>query len=197
MGQFGLINLDEFDRYSNAAMATLKNLLQLKDLTVKKAYSNYFSQLGRIASFIGTSNQMELLNDPTGSRRFLCVEVKEKIDCSPIDHDQLFAQLKAMVEQGERVWMDAEEESKLQEHNLYFKRMRPEEEVFYQLFRVPDAGEHGKLLGAAEIHRLLCKSNPSAMRNVNVMKLGRSLSTMGLKRVRTKTGNKYEVMEAA
>ena len=194
LGQFGLINLDEFDRYSNSAMATLKNLLQLKELSVKKAYSSYFQQLGRIASFIGTSNQMELLNDPTGSRRFLCVEVKHPIDCSPIDHDQLFAQLKWLVLQGERIWMDQEEEQKLQEHNLYFKRMRPEEEVFHSLFQIPNENEHGKLLCAAEIHRCLCQSNPSAMRGVNVIKLGRSLSTMGLKRVRTKTGNKYEVI---
>ena len=193
LGQFGLINLDEFDRYSNAAMATLKNLLQLKELTVKKAYASYFMQLGRIASFIGTSNQMELLNDPTGSRRFLCVEVKRPIDCSPIVHDQLFAQLKAMVEQGERVWMDTEEELRLQEHNLFFKRMRPEEEVFHELYEIPEVQEEGELLCAAEIHRALCKHNPPAMRGVNVIQLGRSLSTMGLKRVRTKTGNKYVV----
>ena len=193
LGQFGLINLDEFDRYSNAAMASLKNLLQLKEVSVKKAYASYYQQLGRIASFIGTSNQMELLNDPTGSRRFLCVEVKRPIDCSPIDHDQLFAQLKSMILGGERIWMDMAEETRLQEHNLYFKRMRPEEEVFHSLFRIPEGYEKGILLCAAEIHRMLCKVNPSAMRGINVIQLGRSLSTMGLKRVRTKTGNKYEV----
>lgn len=103
LGQFGLINLDEFDRYSQTATAILKNLVELQKLTVKKAYASYFQQMERIASFIGTSNQMELLTDSSGSRRFLCVEVKHPIDCSPIDHAQLFAQLKQLVLQGERV----------------------------------------------------------------------------------------------
>lgn len=194
LAKFGLINLDEFDRYSDKAMGTLKNLVQLKSMAVKKSYAQYYLQLGRIASFIGTSNQMELLNDPSGSRRFLCVEVKHPIDCSPIDHAQLFAQLKAMVTEGERVWMNAEEEKELQEHNLYFKRLRPEEEVFYQLFRVPLEQEEGILMGAAEIHHRLCKSNSSAMRGISVIQLGRTLTASGLKRVKTKTGNKYRVV---
>ena len=194
LAKFGLINLDEFDRYSDKAMATLKNLVQLKSLAVKKGYAQYYLQLGRIASFIGTSNQMELLNDPSGSRRFLCVEVKRPIDCSPIDHAQLFAQLKEMVTEGERVWMNAEEEKALQEHNLYFKRLRPEEEIFYQLFRYPLEREEGTLMGAAEIHRRMCKANASAMRGISVIQLGRTLTAGGLQRVKTKEGNKYRVV---
>ena len=72
---FGLINMDEFDRYSVRSMANLKNLMQLKKLTFRKSHRAYYSQLPRIASFIGTSNQKELLTDTTGSRRFLCIEV--------------------------------------------------------------------------------------------------------------------------
>lgn len=194
LAQFGLINLDEFDRYSDKAMATLKNLVQLKSMAVKKSYAQYFRQLGRIASFIGTSNQMELLNDPSGSRRFLCVEVKHPIDCSPIAHAQLYAQLKSLVNKGERVWMNAEEEGVLQEHNLAFCRLRPEEEVFHQLFRMPQEQEEGTLMGAAEIHQCLCKAYPAAMRGISVIQLGRLLTSCGLKRIRTKTGNKYRVM---
>ena len=193
LGQFGLINLDEFDRYSNAAMATLKNLLQLKELTVKKSYASYFIQLGRIASFIGTSNRLELLNDPSGSRRFLCVEVLQPIDVSPIDHAQLFAQLKAQVVGGERVWMDANEEQTLQQHNLLFAQFHPEEEVFMRLFDIPKQNEEGQMMTTTEIHHLLCQNSPSSMRGVNASHLGRTLSGLGLKRIHTKTGNKYFV----
>ena len=195
LGQFGLINLDEFDRYSAAAMATLKNLVQLKRLSVKKAYASYYVNLERIASFIGTSNEMELLDDPTGSRRFLCVEVKEPIDCSPIDHEQLFAELKQLVQEGERVWMTSAEERALQEHNLLFCRLRPEQEVFYDLYSVPQEGDVCSMLTTTEIHRSLCQSNPSAMRGISVYQLGRTLSAMGLKRVHTEYGNKYAVVK--
>ena len=33
----------------------------------------------RYASFIGTSNQKDLLTDPSGSRRFICIEVTAPI----------------------------------------------------------------------------------------------------------------------
>ena len=56
---FGLINMDEFDRYSERRQATLKNLMQLRKLTFRKSHRSYYSQLPRIASFIGTSNQNE------------------------------------------------------------------------------------------------------------------------------------------
>lgn len=197
LGQFGLINLDEFDRYSAAAVASLKNLVQLKNLTVRKAYAGYFSQLGRIASFIGTSNVLELLNDPSGSRRFLCVEVKHPIDCSPLDYAQLFAQLKAEVVSGERLWMDEAEERKLQEHNRFFKRLHPEQEVFFRLFGLPEREGDGRLLSVAEIFRRLCDFNGKAMRGISVVQLGRSLTELGLKRVHTRWGNRYWVKEVA
>ena len=41
---FGLINMDEFDRYSVRSMANLKNLMQLKKLTFRKSHRNYYSQ---------------------------------------------------------------------------------------------------------------------------------------------------------
>lgn len=194
LGLFGLINLDEFDRYSPAALATLKNLVQLQQPMVRKAHTSFFLPLQRIASFIGTSNQPDLLADPSGSRRFLCIEVKRPIDCSPIDHEQLYAQLKWLVEHGERVWMDAEEEKELQEHNLPFSRLRPEEELFYQCFRVPGAGEAAELISATTLHRLLCRHNAAAMRGISVLQLGRTLSGMGVKKVHTKMGNKYYVL---
>lgn len=194
LGQFGLINLDEFDRYSHTALATLKNLVQLKQPTVKKAYASYFVQLDRMASFIGTSNQLELLNDPSGSRRFLCVEVKHPINRSPIDHAQLFAQLKQLILQGERNWMDRQEEKILQFHNQLFTCQRPELEVFYRLYTIPTHNEKPQMYTTTEIHRSLCLANPSAMRGINVLQLGKTLSALGLRRIHTKVGNKYAVV---
>ena len=85
-----LINLDEFDRYSSRKQSTLKNLMQMTSLRMRKAYRNHSVTLPRIASFIGTSNTANLLTDPTGSRRFLCIDIREMIDVdTPIDHPQL------------------------------------------------------------------------------------------------------------
>jgi predicted P-loop ATPase len=123
LAQFGLINLDEYDRLSPQKLPLLKTLMQMKKLDFRKSHRSSYSHLPRMASFIGTSNHKDLLTDPTGSRRYLCAEVKEKIDCTPLEHKQLFAQLKAELEGGERYWFSAEEEAELQLRNREFYAM--------------------------------------------------------------------------
>ena len=102
--EMGLLNLDEFDRIPEKKHPLLKNLMQLSALNLRKAYQRHGQALPRIASFIGTSNSRELLSDPSGSRRFICVLVEHPIDCTGIDHAQIYAQLKAELENGERYW---------------------------------------------------------------------------------------------
>ena len=48
----------------------------------------------RLASFIATTNVYQVLIDSTGSRRFLCVEVLKPISEEPLEHKQIYAQLK-------------------------------------------------------------------------------------------------------
>lgn len=191
---FGLINMDEFDRYSVRSMANLKNLMQLKKLTFRKSHRSYYSQLPRIASFIGTSNQKELLTDTTGSRRFLCVEVKGKIDCSRPDYAQLYAQLKAELLAGKRFWFTSEEEKEIQEHNRFFYRQSPEQEIFFRCFRLPKEGEEAMLLSPTEIFCRLQKKYPAAFRGSNVVNMGRMLIGLGVERVRTRYGSAYRVV---
>ena len=191
---FGLINMDEFDRYSVRNMATLKNLMQLKKLTFRKSHRSYYSQLPRIASFIGTSNQKELLTDTTGSRRFLCVEVKKKIDCTRPDYLQLYAQLKAELLAGERYWFTSQEEKEIQEHNRYFYKQSPEMDIFLRCFRLPKEGEEAMLLSPTEIFCRLQKKYPAAFRSSNVVNMGRMLVGIGVERVRTRCGSAYRVV---
>ena len=194
LSQFGLINMDEFDRYSVRSMANLKNLMQLKKLTFRKSHRSYYSQLPRIASFIGTSNQKELLTDSTGSRRFLCVEVKGKIDCSRPDYAQLYAQLKAELLAGERFWFTSEEEKEIQEHNRFFYKQSPEQDIFFRCFRLPKEGEEAMLLSPTEIFCRLQKKYPAAFRGSNVVNMGRMLIGLGVERVRTRCGSAYRVV---
>ena len=191
---FGLVNMDEFDRYSIRTMATLKNLMQLKKLNFRKSHRSYYSQLPRIASFIGTSNQKELLTDTTGSRRFLCVEVKQKIDCTKPEYTQLYAQLKAELLAGERYWFTSDEERDIQENNRMFYKHSPEADIFFRCFRVPEEGEEADLLSPTEIFCSMQKRFPAAFRGRNVSQMGKLLVAMGIERVRTKYGSAYRVI---
>ena len=97
---FGLINLDEYDRLSPQKLPLLKNLMQMKKLDFRKSHRSSYSHLPRMASFIGTSNRKALLTDPSGSRRYFFAEVKEKIDCSPLEHKQLFRPAESRTGRG-------------------------------------------------------------------------------------------------
>ena len=176
---FGLINLDEYDKLSSTKLPLLKNLMQMTTLHYRKAHRVQYSHLSRMASFIGTSNRKELLNDPTGSRRYLCVELSEKLDCTPLEHKQLFAQLKAELEAGERYWFTADEETELMEHNRPFYAYPPTHDVFFRCFRLPEEGEEYELCPSGELYARLAKDFPKEMRGMNLNRFGRLLTSIG------------------
>ena len=191
---FGLINLDEYDKLSHRKLPLLKNLMQMTSLHYRKAHRAQYSHLPRIASFIGTSNRRDLLNDPTGSRRYLCIEVEKKIENTPLEHKQLFAQLKAELANGERYWFTGEEEQELMKHNEAYYIQPPMHDVFFQCFRLPEKGEAHQLQTAAQLYELLTKRFPSAMRGMNANQFGKTLTLIGAERVHTAYGNVYRVV---
>ena len=197
LSTFGLINMDEFDRYSEKMMATLKNLMQMKRLNFRKCYRAYYSTLPRIASFIGTSNEKSLLTDVSGSRRFLCIEVEKPIDCSTPEYGQLYAQLKWELENGKRYWLSKEEEEEIQLHNKAFYRHSPEEEAFYKVFRLPKEGEECIKLTATDVFNVLHKRFPAVMKGSNAKCMGRILRRVGAQRTRTEYGSTYRLTRLA
>lgn len=194
LAEMGLLNLDEFDKYSPTKMPLLKNLMQMASLSLCKAYQKNYRSLPRIASFIGTSNRKDLLTDPTGIRRFICVLVEHPIDCKLIEYEQLYAQLKEEILSGERYWFTKEEEQELQRNNLSFYRQGPVEDVLRSCYRSVEKGEECELLSAADIFQYLKKKNPAAMRGANPASLAQVLVAVGIERKHTKFGNVYRVI---
>ena len=193
----GLINLDEFDKLSASKMPLLKNLMQTSALNIRKVYKRSASALPRIASFIGTSNREDLLVDRTGSRRFLCVSLEHAIDCvTPVEHEQLYAQLKAELLSGERSWFNKEEEQAIQQHNALFYKHIPEEEVFRLCFRFATQEDHPQevlTLSATQLFERMKSAHPSVMRGMTAYSLSRILPQLG-ERVHTAKGNVYRVV---
>lgn len=194
LASYGLINLDEFDRLPASRMPQLKNLMQMEDLRVRRAYRRSAEALPRIASFIGTSNRRDLLTDLSGSRRFICVEVEHAIDCTtPIDHAQLYAQLLYELNSGERCWFSKAEEAEIQTANRPFYRITPAEELIGSCFTFAEAGEQGaRLMSAADIYTVLKKKNPAALKDCSCTSFSRLLAQLG-RRVHTRYGNGYWV----
>lgn len=194
LAEMALINLDEFDKYSSKKMPLIKNLLQMASLNLRKPHQKNFRLLPRVASFIGTSNRKDLLTDPSGSRRFLCIELNHPIEVNGIEHEQVYAQLKAELLSGADYWFSKAEEHAIQQHNMAFYRECPADEVFRACFRAPSADEKYVLLSSADIFKELKRYNPAAMQGASPMQFSQVLTSAGIERKHTNRGNVYKVV---
>ncbi|MBR1448614.1 MAG: hypothetical protein IJ588_07720 [Prevotella sp.] len=150
---FALINLDEFDKITQRQQIVLKYLVSTADLKYRPPYGKAYSSHRRYASFIGTTNETTPLTDPTGSRRFVCVLVDGNIDFeTPVEYDQLYAQLKEEVDvQRLRYFLTKDEEQALMRHNLQFQRLNGLGEMVLSVFDRPQEGEVGQWLTLPQI----------------------------------------------
>ena len=186
--------MDEFDKFGAQKMPLLKNLMQMSSLNICKAYQKNFRSLPRIASFIGTSNRTDLLCDPTGSRRFICIEAEHDIDCTGIEHSQIYAQLKEELLAGARHWFNKEEEHALQRHNSAYYHVNPIEDIVCNIYAPAMLDEPDCLsLSAAIIHQELKKRFPAVLRNCTPIQLAQILTATGISRQHTRLGNVYLV----
>ena len=190
----GLINLDEFDKTSEKRQPDLKNRLQMLSVPVYRGKRLGYVTEPRLASFIGTTNSRQILCDVTGSRRFLCVEVKQYISDEALEHKQLYAQLKQELSHGERDYLTKDEERELQLRNKRYYRQSVLEDVFFSCFRIPEDEEEGRWFTAAQMFQVMTKRNPSALRGTSAKQFSHRLSGLGLKYKHTNHGNYYQVV---
>ncbi len=102
----------------------------------------------------------DLLTDPSGSRRFMCVEVTGTIDTArPIDYEQLYAQAMYEICHGERYWFDDKDEAILAQGNREFEQTPPAIQLFYRYFKVAGDDKEGEYLSPVEILDYLQKKN--------------------------------------
>ena len=150
---FALINIDEFDKTTNSQQIVLKYLLSSADVKFRPPYGKTIKQYRRYTSFIGTTNQLQPLVDPTGSRRFVCVGIPDgkNIDFTDdLNHRQLYAHALHLFNKGERFWLEDDEIQTLIEENVPYQRTVDLVDMINETFRKPKEGE-GKWWGTSEI----------------------------------------------
>ncbi len=192
--QYLLVNLDEFDQLSRHNQnGYLKNLLQRADIRARKPYKTQVTTMRRYASFIGTSNQSDLLTDPSGSRRFLCVELTGPIDvANRPNYRQLYAQAIQMIEQGERYWFDDDDVEKIMDNNRQYMHMGIAEIAFHDHFRAASPDEEGAewLSSAALLEEI--RSHVGSRASLSAVTFGRYLNGLpGMQAKRSSQGNKF------
>lgn len=116
-----IVNADEMSAFKRADVIEIgKNFLTVRADRFRAPYKEMFRLYKRRCIFAGTSNSRQVLIDPTGARRFWCVDVG-RIDLESLrrDRDQLWAEAVAMYCDGNGLhwWPEEHEEQAVLDRN--------------------------------------------------------------------------------
>ena len=147
-----LVNLDELDAIRPSQHSALKQTLSKSKVNGRPIYGCVQEDRPRFASFVATTNNPHPLTDPTGSRRYICLQIPEGqyIDNSgDIDYEQLYAQ--AMYEltvAKTPYWFSNDEVARIQQLNQNYLVQKDIAEMVEACFRKPKEGEVAKLMNS-------------------------------------------------
>ena len=171
----GMLNIDELDAMCGREMNIVKSLLTSTDVNERAAYGRLKERRVRLASFCASTNKREFLTDITGNRRWLPFEVEsiQNPFHTIIPYERLYAQAKALVEEGIfSYWFDMDEIEVLEQHNEKFRALENEEQLLPILFDIPAEGK-GEFMTTAEISDKLVTyggiKKPMSIRKLNAI----------------------------
>ena len=193
LSQFGLICLDEIDALKSEAMSRLKWAVTTKAADTRKPYAHNSERRIHIASYCGTSNNLQFIDDDSGTRRWLTFEV-ESIRSPleyPIHHEEIFAQAYRLYLNGFRYWFEGKETDIVQLHNKRFEVPKPEQDLVGKYYRAPAKGEGCVFVSSTEIMQTI---GGLLINRLTPNKLGRVMKNMGFVSVRSRGERGYNVV---
>ena len=146
-----LINLDELENLNRTEIGSLKELITKTHIRMRKAYGHNNENMPRRASFAGSVNTAQFLNDTTGSRRFLCFEVEHIEYQHEIDINLCYAQAYKLYQAGFRHWFNQEEIKEINANNEQYQIKSPEEELLLTWYEPATKETANAFLNASQI----------------------------------------------
>ena len=190
-----LVNIDEFDQVKNSQQAELKHTISKSKVNGRRIYASVQTDQHRYASFVATTNSRQPLKDPTGSRRYLCVNIPstQLIDNTfEINHEQLYAQILSEINTGKPCYFNREKTILLQEANQPYQQIADFETMTKACFRKPKKGEEAKAILISDIFSEIQTYYPHLSPNMkNKMAIGVTLRSLGFQSTHTRSGNAY------
>lgn len=170
-----LINLDELENLNRSEIGSLKEIITKTQIRMRKAYGHNNETMPRRASFAGSVNTAQFLNDSTGSRRFLCFELEGIKYQHDVDIDLVFAQALFLFKSGFRHWFDQEEIKNISENNEQYQLRSPEEELLLTWFTACEKEQANAFLNASQIASKLAERAKINVNDGTINKLGKAL----------------------
>ena len=190
-----LINLDELENLNRSEIGSLKEIITKTQIRMRKAYGHNNETMPRRASFAGSVNTSQFLNDSTGSRRFLCFEVENIQYQHEINIDNVLSQALYLFKTGFRHWFDQEEIKNITENNEQYQLRSPEEELLLTWFEPCDRENATHYLNASQIAAKLAERAKITITDGTINKIGKALKKHNFTRLMRKGSPVYAVKE--
>lgn len=118
-----------FQRYGGEA--SIKGWITSQVDYVRPPYGRVFEKFPRRGVFVATANAREFLSDETGSRRYMVLRVRKRIDTRQIEaqRDQIWAEAVARYQAGEKWWIEGALEQAQSEDNTAYLTGQPWENI--------------------------------------------------------------------
>ena len=179
-----IINDDEYGGKSKREEKRMKELTSKEFINVREPYGRVSTDLKRLAVFCGTSNEMQILSDPTGNRRIIPVHI---ID---IDHDlynkcdktQLWRELFCMFQMGANFKLLGEDIKKLNAATENYKLSTPEDDLINKKLQPGNSSSYGEWMSLTDIQQFLMIE--TKFNYLNPQRLGSILTSLGFQKER-------------
>ena len=190
-----LINLDELENLNRSEIGSLKEIITKTQIRMRKAYGHNNETMPRRASFAGSVNTAQFLNDSTGSRRFLCFELEGIKYQHNVDINMAFSQALFLFKSGFRYWFDQKEIKNITENNEQYQLHSPEEELLLTWFEPCDRENATLFLNASQIGAKLAERAKINLNDGTINKIGKALKKHNFVRLMRKGSPVYALKE--
>lgn len=186
-----LVCFDEFDNATVNEMNQLKAMTSIVNIHERKAYGRYAENLKRHNSFCATGNNLRILNDLSGNRRWLVFNVESIVSpfAHPFNYEGIYSQAKTLMDESEDNYIfTSEDNAMITEMNTDFEVVCMEEELIRKYFTKPAEKETCAPLSATDI---IAKINVYVKDKLSPQKVGVLMKKMGFESKKIHGTTKY------
>lgn len=182
---------DEYGGKSKREEKKLKKITAKEFINVREPYGRVTVDLRRLAVFCGTSNDNQIISDPTGNRRVLPINIisidHEKYNSC--DKEALWHELNHLYKSGYDFTVLKSEIDELSTNTEMFNASTPEEELLLTKFMVPRNDITGEWMTATDVIKYLTIDTKYVFSNI---RMGLLLTKNGfIKKKIKRNGNSF------
>ncbi len=185
---------DEYGGKSKKEEKRLKELTSKEFINVREPYGRVSLDLRRLAVFCGTSNETQILNDPTGNRRQIPIHILgiDQNEYNKCDKVALWREIYAMYRNGWDYTVLRQDIQELNESTSAFKHSTPEEDLIHKKLSPANSESYGEWMSLTDIQQYLMIE--TKFNYLNTQRIGSILTALGYQKDRKRRGNSIVTM---